>query len=193
MQAFGLGMNRLEERWREREKARCKRRKGAKKASPPCPVEMPEFKFKDIKFAEIVFVGFVQEVKEPRRKGKLEQVIETLHSVRVTIKDLGSYSYMSYDGGAVKAIAKVKPMESTSPFHLDPIKPESDIPLHGSGGFVKDPTEAVRLARQSMIELCTHEIDEWLYHAGLGPNPHNWPTGAVPPEEVGKLSPRFVD
>lgn len=34
------------------------------------------------------------------------------------------------------------------------------------------PQEKIAKARAAMIELFTHEVDEWLFMAGLGPDPH---------------------
>lgn len=180
----------LDERWRSREKARCKKRKAAAKAKAASRPEPVKLKLDKIEFTSTFTLGgFEPHFLHPRCKTKLEQVAEVLASLKLTIKDLGTHSHANDGTAYVQAKGEVKPVAMT----VVSVNEAGNINLNGSSGNFTDPDQAVRYARKYMIELCAHEIDEWLYAAGLGPNPHLWSNGAVPPEEVGKIHEKYRD
>lgn len=202
-----MQLARHEERWRERAKARAKcKGKSARKEKPKVKTEtgrvIPEGitldRFKvPAHYATITFEETPKPLLDPRQKCVMEQVAEVLNEFKLNIHDLGVNSVyrartrftMEPPNIHVMGRSRVKPLPGVVSF----VMPDGTINLHGSSGIGTTATNAVRLARKHMIELCIHEIDEWLFQAGLGPNPHNWSNGAVPDEEVGKLHPRFAE
>lgn len=191
----------LEERWREREKARVKARKQRAlvkpekiEVKPAVPPLVPGQTFKVPK--DVVEILFTSPVDHPKPKTKLEQVVDALGEFKMSISDV-SIGGMSTRSGlaSIGVSANVKPLPN--PLLVTNNRP--DIRLHHGPlysftmkpEFAKTPEDAVKLARRYLVELITHEIDEWLFQAGLGPNPHNWDNGMIPSDHIGKVSDRF--
>ncbi len=187
----------LNERWRERERLRARRRKEAKpeakvEAKPEAKVEsMPIYDFGALKRMLGPDYGLDLTFLHPQKKSKMQQVMDALSSVKISISDLCPTTNVGYFSDYdVSARSMVRPMPGTMVFGRR--FTDDKIALAGNRAAVHSPEEAVRTARRFMIDLVTHEIDEWLYQAGLGPDPHKYNGGSVPESEVGKLSDRFT-
>jgi len=191
-------LSKHDERWRERERLRqVKRKAAAKEPAPPQPTESDKLDFPklhdfggrltELKFETVTIGGYAA----PPIDERLAAVSKALDEITLSLRDLrfhtalGMPSFIPYEKTYVCVSVSVKPTPLTGGLHTQ------EILLRGGGKYVDTAEEAVREARRLMIELVAHEIDEWLYVAGLGPNPHLWPDGVVPPGRVGKLDERF--
>jgi hypothetical protein len=109
--------------------------------------------------------------QKPQLPESVSAVLKKLERIKLTMRDIHLVSGDTWAGGrAIQPHMKVTLLRREE---LPYYNVSDEVDLGGSTESVpSDPAELVRRARQLLIELVTHEIDEVLYVAGLGPDPH---------------------